>query len=168
MKIQSMMKLSNINIRREKEGDGEGPVAIDLSVNAQMIIDNIAELFSTPESFAVLVTNLYADTGELKSGDLASMKLKREWANVKTTITIDALEEPQVITLDDCELNEIKLELKAGRVCDVKARVQCKPSKEVLADLSQHLHESLSFEFENVVVQEAQQKLDLEAASEAA
>lgn len=162
MKLKANLKFASINVRREKEGNEEGPIAIDIGIAGPMQIDLLQDLFSTRKSFDVLLAKLYDESsGELVCGDLASMKLKIDAMNVCVTITTSELK-PRSFVLKDCEFNEVKLEPVSGRVCDFKGRIQCKPSKEMLADLSQLLHETLEFD-----LSPAQSNLDLDSDDDA-
>lgn len=138
MKINLELTLAHINLRREKEGEEEGPTAADLKLTGDLPIEQLEGLFSTKASFENLLARMFRSDGELVSGDLGSLRLTKEGENL--TAEVRSIFEKQGQQFEGAALNKITLTPKSGRHAEVTLRLQVKPSSKQLGRLGESLH----------------------------
>lgn len=117
--------IQNVNVRREKAGDDEGPIAIDLSLSGTAKPDELTGLFATKASHKRLLAQLFDADGELVTTDLARIALAREGVGCSVALTTPSGEK---VEIDTADVNKIVLQPQAGMVVDWKLLVQFKPN----------------------------------------
>lgn len=168
MKLEAEMTLSHLSLRREIEGEGDGPVAADIKLTANMAPGKVSGLFASKTSFEQLLKSLYRDDGELVTSDLDSMVLAREYTGVE--VNLDTLHGKKPVEFADAKLNKITLEPKAGRVVGVTLRLQVHPTGEQVArlsDMQKMTVNAICKGGELVKAEEKQTKMDLATGPEA-
>ncbi len=145
MKLKAELQIANINVRREKEGENEGPVALDLKLAGSIALADIAELFSTPTGHKA-VADLYTEDGDLRTHDIKTIELAAEGVGVMVGINTGI---KSMLDFDCADVNKIKLTLKPGRLIDMAMRLQLKPTKGQIAALTDLLHESTTIHIES-------------------
>jgi hypothetical protein len=159
MKLATTLELAHINIRREKEGEDDGPVATDLKFVGSVPVDALEGLFSTPTGFDFALGSLYRDDGELVTHDVASMTLAREGLGVALNIHAGL---NTSIVFEGADVNRIRLSPQPGRVVDVALRVQCRPNNGDLVKLAEFLGATVELN-----LQASQTELDLSSDAKA-
>lgn len=147
--------VAHVNVRREKAGDTEGPIAIDLKFTGDARPEVLKTLFATDEGYNHVLGNFFGDSGEMVSHDVGSITLRREAIGHRMTITAGLSQ--TTIGIEDCKVDKIKLTPEDGPLVGYSLRVQVKPTTELIAQLSGLLERQVTVEIEH-----KQTELDLE------
>ncbi len=158
MQLQSEFTIKHVNIRREKAGEEQGPVAVDIRLGAKIAPAELHGLFATQASFDRILGQLWNDEDELTTSDLDKITLQR--AGVGRLVDLIPQVSNDKLRLEGADVNKITLKPEAGRLVDVSLRVQAKPTKEQIARLSEWLGCSL-----NVAVSQRQAELPLQSGA---
>lgn len=148
MKFQATMRVDHLNIRREKAGDGDGPIACDVKLSAELALDRIAPIFTTPDGFKAALGNLFTDTGELACADIGTLLLTTAAAKQNVQIDdggIEGEDQHAPFDFDDATVDNVRIEPKAGRKAALTLRLQVKPSESQLGPLAALLGALVSF-----------------------
>lgn len=136
MKILSAFTIAHLNIRREKAGEEEGPVACDLKLSAELKSEAVASFFSTDASRRRVLDSLWNDDGELTTTDVAKIALA---TGIKGgTLTLKS-EFSAAETFEAADIDRVTLVPRAGWTCEVSMRAQVNPSAEQIGRLSELL-----------------------------
>jgi hypothetical protein len=159
MKLTMEAQFSHMNIRPEKSGEEQGPVAADLKFQAEVPVKNLRHLFRTKVAFETALEGLYdTETKEPKCGDIESIKLRTEGVGMVTTIkTISG----ESVEFGAGTLNKIMLTPLAGMRASLTFRLQVHPEPEQTGKLQGMLMQSITFDSKG-----HQQELDLEGGDE--
>lgn len=133
MQLHAKLKLSHLNVRREKEGAESGPVAVDIKLTGQLPLEACASLFATKAGYTALLARLYRTDGELVSSDLQTMTLSREGVGVAASLQSDLGNVSLVF--EGAQFNKLRLSPLAGRVVEFSGRLQVKPNDGQLSQL---------------------------------
>ncbi len=155
MKLKANLIFSHLNVRREKAGEEEGPVAIDIKLTGDVPIAALELLFGTAAGYVQLLENLYRDDNELVTNDLAGMRLNVEAENMEGRI-IWGLSESNHLDFKKSKLNNISIVPKAGRIAEFTGRLQLNPQNGELAQYGKLLGEAVELD-----ISPMQQALDL-------
>jgi hypothetical protein len=152
-KFNAVMEVSNINIRREKAGEDEGPIAIDVTLKSEMGHKAVKGLFHSDHGYKDVLGQLWTEKGELACVDVDMIRLSREMTGAKVSLKTEL---GHGVDFEHANVNKIQLVPKPGNIVDVKLRVQSNPTAEQIAKLSEfHGHE-----IKVVVVQRQGELLD--------
>lgn len=137
MKILAQFVIANLNIRREKAGEGDGPVACDIKLTSDLKSDAVASFFSTDSSRKRVLDSLWTDEGELTTTDVQKITLTAQIKGGRLSLTpeFSAAE-----TFETADINKITIAPKAGKTCEVSIRAQVKPTPEQMGRLAELLH----------------------------
>lgn len=142
VKIKAALMLAHLNIRKEKAGEDEGPVACDVKLSGEIGFKEVKNLFSTKSAFEVLA-GLYQKGGELITHDIATMRLAGEAKNVEASL---AVEGGGKVTFEGAKLNKISLQPKPGHIVELSLRLQVHPSGDQHAKLAELLGSTVILE----------------------
>lgn len=157
MKLMANLKIANVNLRREKAGDDEGPIAVDLKLTGTMPPEQLESMFTTKASYKRLLGELWDKDSELVTHDLSHLVLAREGVGVTATLQPEFTDP---IEFDGAELNRIRITPQGGRQVDFVARLQVHPTNDQVKRLAEMLDDHV-----NVVIHQRQQGLDLDRAA---
>lgn len=158
--LDVMMNMAHMNLRREKAGEDEGPVAADLKLTAEIGVDALKGLFSTKNAFDTVMGAMWTAKGELATSDVDTITVARELTGCK--VTLKAGDHGTAEDFDSGEVNKIRIKPLAGKCCELTIRLQVHPSDEQVAWLAEHYGYDL-----RVTVAQRQQSLDLQAGASA-
>lgn len=131
-KFNAVMEVSNINIRREKAGDEDGPIAVDVTLKAELGEMAIKGLFHSNAAYEKVLGRFWEKDGELACIDVGAIKLTRELeGKIKIGPDIGFIE------FEHGQVNKAEIRPKPARLVDVKIRVQANPSSEQIAKLTE-------------------------------
>lgn len=157
MHLEAELKIAHLNVRREKAGEDDGPVAMDVKLSGVLAIDAIAGLFATPAGFAQL-TSLWQPNGELATVEWSGLTMAREGSGLEISFTTLVAESE--IKFTSAKLNNIRLTPKPGKVVDFVARTQLTPSDGQITELVELLGQSVG-----VSVVQPQMEMPLDQAA---
>lgn len=157
LRLQALMNLSNINVRREKAGKEDGPIATDLKLVGKVHLADIKPLFLSDHGFAVL-EGLYDSEGNLRSQDFDGFKLTRELTGAKAHLST-ALGTP--IDFDLANVDTFTVELELGRTVMMSLRLQVHPTADEVSKLTQWLASDIT-----VILEQTQGELKLAGGTE--
>lgn len=124
----------SLNTRREKAGEGLGPIAVDLALKGQVKLQDVGALFGS-ERTAHVIDALYDAEGNLLSTDVAALKLNSDLENYRVTLKAGK----QRVRFETADLNKISLAPGLSRTLDLSGRVQAHPTDEQYAQLTAFL-----------------------------
>lgn len=160
MNIEHELTLAHLNLRREKEGENAGPVAADVKlVGKDVPLAACAGLFSTKTGFEAALGKLYRKDNEMVTVDIESIRLAREGVGIHASLT--TVVGNVTLTFAGAQFNKITITPKPGRVVDIAARLQVRPTHEQAAMLAELLENTL-----RVKIAQAQGNLPLEAGNQ--
>lgn len=134
MKLDTTLTLSHLNIRREKAGDEDGPIAVDLKLTGDVRPEDIAGLFTTDAQFRRILGDRWDKDNDLTITDSTVIKLNVEGLGV--TIELNAEISKTQLRWTEANVDRIVLETKPGRIVALKLRAQVHPTKDQVAQLS--------------------------------
>lgn len=134
MKIAAEFTIKHVNNRREKAGEGLGPMASDIKLETEVTDEDVKELFSTSSSFDRLLGTLWNEENELTTSDLKKLTLAHEGVGCNVRF-VPEFSEP--LTLESADVNSIILCPLPARRVKVTMRVQSRTSKEQRGQLSE-------------------------------
>lgn len=143
MKWKTLLQLEHLNVRREKDGDDDGPVATDLKLTGTVKAEALLDLFSTQAAFDYALGSLYRPDGEMVTHDIARILLAREGIGVQVRL---ATEFSEPMDFEGAILDRIKLKPLPGRSVEVCVRVVVKPRPAQLAQLADSLGQDLTLD----------------------
>lgn len=132
--------LANVNVRREKAGDEQGPVAVDLKFQGEAHPDALKEMFATGAGFDTVLGSLFDEDGEMASHDVDSIRLTRTAVGHSCTIETGL---NAVLELETVDADKVVLLPKDGPVVAYSFRVKFKPSPEQLGEISKLLEQQV-------------------------
>lgn len=134
MKLDTNLTLSHLNLRREKAGDEDGPIAVDLKLTGDVRPEDIAGLFSTDAQFRRILGDRWDKDNDLTITDSTVIKLNVEGLGV--TIELNAEISKTQLRWTEANVDSIVLETKPGRIVGLKLRAQVHPTKDQVAQLT--------------------------------
>lgn len=144
MQLEAAMKVTHINTRREREGDSDdGPLAVDVKLEANLDIDRLKKCFSSDASFRLLLSNLFDENDDLLTLDIAEIPLKVEAEKCAASLTTQVSE--QSVSFEEAKFNSIRITPTQGRVANVTARLQTRVTDEQYAMLGSMLKHDVDF-----------------------
>ncbi len=143
MKLQAEMNLAHLNVRREKAGDEEGPIAIDLKLTGTLPIAKLEELFATIVGYNVMLANIFREDGELIAADMESFTLSTENENMEGQLQWGLLKEKNKVAFKKASFGSIRITPIAGRQAELSCRLQINPSKNELSSIASVLGEQV-------------------------
>lgn len=147
--------VAHLNVRREKAGDEEGPVALDIKLTGDARPEDLKQLFATDEGYKHVLGNFFDESGEMVSHDVSTITLRREAVGHRMAIIFGLSD--TTIDIETCDVDRIKLTPDDGPMVGYSMRVQVKPSAATLAELSALLERQVT-----VKIEHKQSELDLE------
>lgn len=135
MQLDATLTLANLNIRREKAGDDEGPIAVDLKFTGDVKPEEIKGLFTTEAQFRRLLGDRWDVDNDLTVTDSLRIPLEVEGVGCTFELKTELSEKPE-LRWTEANVDSITLETKPGRVVGIKLRVQVHPTKEQVAQLT--------------------------------
>lgn len=136
MKVLSSFTVSHVNLRREKSGEEDGPVACDLKLTADLKSEAVASYFSTDASRRRVLDSLWNEEGELTTTDVQKISLTTQIKGGTLTLSTE-FSAPE--KFDTADVNKVTIVPKSGWTCEVSMRAQVNPSAEQIGRLSQLL-----------------------------
>lgn len=140
------VSVSNVNLRRERAGKKNGPIAVDVSIAGFETPEKKLEgIFSTKASYEKLLGGLFDKDGELRTSDLRRQTLNIEGHGMVLSMQplneegeVDTEQGP--IDVRPATIDNFVIDLKAGGLVDWSARVRflmenVNPSLEDVAEL---------------------------------
>lgn len=146
MRFNAQMNLSNLNVRREKAGDGPGDIAADLKLTGKVHVGDLKDLFLTDHGFAV-ITGMFDADGNLRSQDFDDFRLTRELTGVKARLST-ALGTP--LDFDLANADSFAVELQINNTALVSLRLQVHPTDEQISALAELLMSDVTVVLEQV------------------
>lgn len=134
MKLDTTLTLSNVNLRREKAGDEEGPIAIDLKLTGDVRPEDVAGLFSTDAQYRRILGDRWDADNDLTITDATKIPLSVEGVGV--TIELETEIAGTKLRWTEGNVDSIVLETKPGRLIAIKLRAQVHPTKDQVAQLA--------------------------------
>lgn len=134
MKLDTTLTLAHLNLRREKAGDEDGPIAVDLKFTGDVRPEALAGLFTTEAQFRRILGDRWDKDNDLTITDSTVIKLNVEGLGV--TIELNAEISKTQLRWTEANVDSIVLETKPGRVIGLKLRAQVHPTKEQVAQLT--------------------------------
>lgn len=134
MKLDTTLTLSHLNLRREKAGDEDGPIAIDLKLTGDVRPEVLSGLFTTDAQFRRILGDRWDKDNDLTITDSTVIRLNVEGLGV--TIELNAEISKTQLRWTEANVDSIVLETKPGRIVGLKLRAQVHPTKEQVAQLT--------------------------------
>lgn len=134
MKLDTTLTLSHLNLRREKAGDDEGPIAIDLKFTGDVRPEDVSGLFSTDAQYRRILGDRWDGDNDLTITDATKIPLSVEGIGV--TIELETEIAGVKLRWPEGNIDGIVLETKPGRLVGIKLRAQVHPTKEQVAQLT--------------------------------
>lgn len=134
MKLDTTLTLSNVNLRREKAGEDEGPIAIDLKLTGDVRPEDVAGLFTTDAQYRRILGDRWDGDNDLTITDATKIPLSVEGIGV--TIELETEIAGVKLRWPEGNIDGIVLETKPGRRVGIKLRAQVHPTKEQVAQLA--------------------------------
>lgn len=134
MKLDTTLTLSHLNLRREKAGDDEGPIAIDLKFTGDVRPEEVAGLFTTEAQYRRVLGDRWDIDNDLTITDATKIPLSVEGIGV--TIELETEIAGVKLRWPEGNVDGIVLEAKPGRLIGLKLRAQVHPTKEQVAQLT--------------------------------
>lgn len=134
MKFDATLNLSHINLRRERAGDEDGPIAIDLKFTGDVRPEVLSGLFTTDAQFRRILGDRWDKDNDLTITDSTVIRLNVEGLGV--TIELNAEISKTQLRWTEANVDSIVLETKPGRIVGLKLRAQVHPTKEQVAQLT--------------------------------
>lgn len=159
--LDAVLNFAHINVRREKAGEDDGNVAVDLKLSGELGVDALKGLFGTKTSFERITGNIWTKDGDLASTDLGEIKLTCELSTCQVALKVPDSNDEE--TFETGELNKVRIKPLPGRTCEVAMRLQLHPTEDQIAWLSSHLGYDL-----HAKVAKRQGELNLQKPSTAA
>ena len=141
MKLEMTLNLAHLNTRREKAGEDDGPVAVDIKRKGEVKPENCKDLFSTDASFDKLLGELWDKNGELTTSDLGSMRLNREAQDCN--IVLETEISKSALKFETGGLSKVTLKPLAGKLIEIGLRLQVHPKPEQYGTLCEWLGHDL-------------------------
>ncbi|ULQ46961.1 hypothetical protein JN531_001435 [Flagellatimonas centrodinii] len=138
-KVNAMFEVSSINIRREKAGEDEGPIAIDVTLKAELGNKAVKGLFHSDHGYKDVLGQLWTDRGELACVDVDQIRLTREMTGASVSMKTEL---GHGVEFEHANVNKVQITPRPAGLVDVKLRVQANPTAEQIAKLTEfHGHE---------------------------
>lgn len=134
MKLDTTLTLSHLNLRREKAGEDEGPIAIDLKFTGDVRPEEVAGLFTTEAQYRRVLGDRWDVDNDLTITDATKIPLSVEGIGV--TIELETEIAGVKLRWPEGNVDGIVLEAKPGRLLGLKLRAQVHPTKEQVAQLT--------------------------------
>lgn len=150
---QLVCTLANVNVRREKAGDEQGPVALDLKFQGEAKPEALREMFATGAGFDVVLGSLFDEDGEMSSHDVETIRLTRTAVGHSCTLETGLT---GVLQLETVDADKVVLQPKDGPIVGYSFRIKVKPTPEQLGELSKMLEQEVK-----VTLARKQSELDL-------
>ena len=139
------LKVTSVNVRRERAGDGAGPIAIDLKLFKQCGVDSVQGLFLTKHAFDRVLKKLYDADGNLKVLDVVSIQLAREITGGRLTLSPESLAPELGMLVLEGDVNKIRISPKNEYEIELSMRVQLKPNDEQRKTITGWLDKEIAF-----------------------
>lgn len=135
--------ISNLNVRKERHGDSEKILGVDIKVQVNVPIGFLDQL--SVEKDTKWGEFLYRESGDLKQlGIEPKLKLTREYNNHRAIISVNDEE----MVFDEAYIKGISAEVMDGRRAAIEYTIQVHPSKEQVGILTDGLQEGVTIKVE--------------------
>lgn len=137
------MEMTSATMNPEKAGGDAGEVGSSLRFKGIVLVDKLAEFFSSEQAYNKFLAGLYGKDDNLIAPDIRAMELNTDMEKVKLTIGGIVVEDARV-EFTGCKLDTVVIEPMPARSVKVSFRVYVYPADNQWVEIKQLLRKNVT------------------------